>query len=263
MFDLTTEQEVLWLEDEYPQLQFAPDSASIFLMEGATLTEFDLVTGQETVLYDGEQTCAALSPDARRLALLQVTGLDNKESTITIIDVQTGQETPLDPIDVGLHADQFQFSPDGRVLVAIYGFLSDSVSGVNFMIWDAFSGELRGVIPSYEALALDPRGGYLAATIYHRGYLSIISLESLELVRYFGPGSGYLYRRPQYTSDGSMIFVNDDGVLRFFDPDSGEELGVVDLSYRIGWSAMSADRTLLAAGDSNYPGGVTLWAVQP
>ncbi|MBN2554945.1 MAG: hypothetical protein JXA97_03310 [Anaerolineales bacterium] len=263
VFDLTTQQEVLWLEDEYPHMQFAPDSGSIYLMEGATLTEFDLVSGQETILYESVQTCAALSPDARRLAVLQVTGLDDKESTITVIDLQTGQETPLDPVDLGLHADQFQFSPDGRVLVAIYGFLSDSGSGVTFIIWDAFSGELRGVVPSYEALALDPRGGYLAATIYDRGYLSIISLDSLELMRFFGPGSGHFYRRPQYTSDGSMLFVNDGGVLRFFDPDSGEELGAVELPYTIGWSAMSADRTLLAAGDSNYPGGVTLWAVQP
>ncbi|MCJ7566926.1 MAG: PDZ domain-containing protein, partial [Anaerolineales bacterium] len=257
--DLATGQEVFAVEDETTGIVFSQDSSSIYVLDRSDLLEVNLQTGQQTVLYHSASHCAALTSDARWLATIENQG---QSATIQLVDIRAGVIRHTLSLDASLSDNNLDFSPDGRFLVAGFGFSNSSISAYGFFtFWDVATGEFIHTLNGYEQIALNPSSSTIAATIPDRGTISIIDINDFELIHYFGLSGEQNIWQPRFTHDGRMVFVKQEGSLHFWDAESGRDLGVLELPNPIEWMDLSDDLTLLAATD--YTHRITIWGVLP
>jgi WD40 repeat protein/serine/threonine protein kinase len=146
---------------------FSPDGQRLASAGGREAQEkgevkvWDLSTGQESLrlTFTWAVRCVQFSPDGRRLATASA-------ELVKLWDVQTGREqlTCRDPQG---NLQGVTFSPDGRGLAAVGGFL-----GVHpdreVKVWDAQTGReilsLRGHVAGLRGVAFSPDGRRLAST---------------------------------------------------------------------------------------------------
>jgi len=259
--DLLSGEEVFASDDPALNIAFSQDSSSIYLLDGQDLLLVNLQTGQQSLLYSGAYTCSAISPDGRWLTVSDIDSV-SQETTIHLIDLLTGSETDSFFIDAVVMDYSIWFTDDGGTLVAGYGFNNSSVAGYGiYTFWDIESGVRENILTGYANIDVNPGSTYVAATILDRGTISILDFTDLEVIRYFGLSGEQRVYGPDFTTDGSMVYIRHEGDLLFWDPRTGAELGFLDLPGDIGWHVFSDDMTLFAATDTSHR--ITLWGIRP
>jgi WD40 repeat protein len=137
-------------------IAFADEGKTLISAGGQTVRFWDLATGKrkQSQQVPPEMTIVTLSPDGKRLALVQ------KEQLI-LWDVATNKETQrlkTDQTSFNTYSDTLWFSPDGKMFAA-----TDVHNGV-FRLWDIDSGKQRGPykFEKVQKLAFSPDGKTLA-----------------------------------------------------------------------------------------------------
>jgi len=259
--DLLSGEELFASDDPFLNIAFSQDSSSIYILDGTDLLLIDLQTGQQSLLHSGAYTCSAISPDGRWLAVSDIDSV-SQETTIHLIDLLTGSETDSFFIDAVVMDYAIWFTDDGGTLVAGYGFNNSSVAGYGiYTFWDVESGVRENILTGYANIDVNPGSTYVAATILDRGTISILDFTDLEVMRYFGLSGEQRVFGPDFTPDGRMVYIKYEGDLLFWDPATGNELGILDLAEYIKWYTFSNDMTLFGATDSSHH--ITLWGIRP
>jgi RNA polymerase sigma factor (sigma-70 family) len=231
----------------YPALAFAPDGRLLAGAESGRIRLWDTASGdavQEIVPLPQVPTCAAFSPDGKRLVV-------GGSPAAQVIEIATARARllPADrlPATPALAA---AFTPDGQAVAA---------SGQGWAaLWDAGTAAvLRQVTAKDRPLVFAPDGRTLAEVGYDaaRVLAAETGAATAEL-----RGAGQ-FRCAAFSPDGKRLATgHDDGVVRVWDAATGKELDRLpghDGPVRV--VAFSPDGRTLASGGSDTT--VLLWDV--
>jgi len=186
----------------------------------------NLLSG-ESQRYDITKTYPGLevvySPDGKVIAYSEMD--DQYNSTITLMDSETGDKVTVLQVGKVGHIDALVFSPDGKTLVS-----GDQGSTVNF--WDIETGELKKTflaryvdpvtrkpaIPDdpLQDLVFSPDGKILVAAYTGDGTIVLWDAASTHLIKILNGGNFYIsgYTRAiinlfGFSSDASLLTANE------------------------------------------------------
>jgi WD40 repeat protein len=257
--DLNTGMEALTLEGSQ-RIYFNSNSTSIVSLDGKSLVEYDLRTGEERVVYNSAYDVAALSPDGRWLVVFEEIDEDGPGTTFKIIDIYTEEEIHRIFVNTVMDKDNFQFDPDGELLAGTYLVPPDSHLTT---FWSMETGKAVHTIYGYSEIAFNPFLREVAASNAKQNYISLISMYTWEQLRYLGGANdGPNYYNIGYTSYGGMVYALYDGIATypwFWKPITGERVwwpvnfgNILDLT-------ISPASNLLAT--SEKAGYVMIWGI--
>jgi WD40 repeat protein/class 3 adenylate cyclase/energy-coupling factor transporter ATP-binding protein EcfA2 len=218
-----------WLTVPGPSLRiggvaFSPDGRTFAVPEqGTGVTIRDADTGAKLVTLRGHDAIharIAFSPDGKRLAAADGTGVTNSGAnrTVPIWDVTTGE---LVTTLIGHEGDvtAVAFSPDGR-RIATSGYDG------SLRIWDATTGkEQRAFHVGADSYGLEftPDGRFLVAGIGCDGVFMVWEAETLERRHELRAHTGCV-QDLAVGPGGTVVTAGLDGTAKIWDVESGREL---------------------------------------
>jgi len=202
--DLDTGMETLTLEGSQ-RVYFNSNSTSIASLDGKSLVEYDLRTGEGIAGYNSAYDVAALSPDGRWLVVFEEIDEDGPGTTFKIIDISTEEEIHRIFVNTVMDKDNFKFDPDGELLAGT--FLVPPNSYVT-TFWSVETGKAVHTIYGYSEIEFNPFLQEVAASSAKQNYISLIRLYTWEQKRYLGSAfDGPNYYNIGYTSYGGMVYA--------------------------------------------------------
>jgi WD40 repeat protein len=232
---------------------------------GVTLWSRSLAPAQyPSAARDGNYSDAAFSPDGRTLALANF-------NYVQLCDALSGQ------IDRYLYTEKgarlLAYSPDGKYLAvntggvrgANLGGVRQSGTHADTRLFDVATGRTVAVLPGTSdtmvAIRFSPDGKKLA-TLGSDNTLQQWDVPSGKL-RTTSSEPGVSSSGLAFLPDGTMATSNWDGTIRFLDADAGRQTKQWRAGVGLACVDVSADGTLLAAGDLNGPGPslIRVWEI--
>jgi WD40 repeat protein len=200
----------------------------------------------------------AFSPDSKLLATCEY---GNKANFVRLWDLATGKELRRLTLEQR-SAYKVTFAPDGKSLAVSCGTLAsnaedwllDSRESKTALLDLATGKELRVLAKEvFDLLAFSPDGKILAASSQGAIHLiEVITGKSLNQQT----GSAGKVRALVFSPDGEkLITAADECLLRYWEPGSGKQLGILDLfEYRLHSVRFSSDgKLMLMLGEDRVP----------
>lgn len=258
--DLTLGEEVFRL-DGNQKVYFNPNSTTIASLDGNSLVEYDLQTGEALSGYNSRYEVAALSPNGNWLIVFEEIDQDGPGTTFQIVDISTEEVIHRVFVNAVLHKEDFKFNADGELLAATYKVPPDSYVTT---FWSVETGKAIHSLYGYSEIAFHPTPFtiWLAASSAEQNYISIYEIDTWERRRYLGSAhDGPNYYDVGITTYGGLIYALYDGLATypwFWYPPTGERtywMNNVDLTA----ITISPTSKLMATADKR--GYVLLWGI--
>ena len=258
--DITLGKEVFRL-DGNQKVYFNPNSTTIASLDGNSLVEYDLRTGEALSGYNSRNEVAALSPGGQWLIVFEEIDEDGPGTTFQIVDISTEEVIHRVFVNAVLHKEDFKFSADGELLAATYKVPPNSYVTT---FWSIETGKAVHSLYGYSEITFHPTPYtiWLAASNAEQDYISIYEIGTWERRRYLGSAlDGPNYYDVGITSYGGLIYALYDGLATypwFWYPPTGERtywMSNVDLTA----ITISPTSKMMATADKR--GYVLLWGI--
>jgi WD40 repeat protein len=232
---------------DFGGIGLSPDGKTVIgLAPDGAVHVWDLATGKEVRrLRGGKGFGLALSGDGKALAVGEEAEKPGRQ--IALWDLTTGK--PVRELGMKApHVRALAFSADGRLLAAGGGYNSDAAENDNIRVglWDLATGRplrtMEGHTGGITAIAFSPDGRRLASCSHDSTVRLWETATGMQVrilrVRDDSPGvSGPVGTKGlslggvltiAFSPDGKLLATGSaDGTVRFWDPDSGEELHIL------------------------------------
>ncbi|WP_024335512.1 nSTAND1 domain-containing NTPase [Desulfotignum balticum] len=239
-------------------ISFSPDSRIIASgsQDGRVILR-DVISGEvKSYLQSHEKgvNCLAFSPDGGTLAS------GSTDTTIKLWNLDSGRGI----LSLTLHGHAksisvITFSPDGKLLA----------SGANrsVIIWDTVSGKLKAELKTdsrIAALSFSPDGQILALALNNGTIVLWNPTSENQRITLKGDGWGNSLDHMCFSPDSKTLASAsiDDGMVRFWDVNTGDAKGVLTKGVFSNYMCFSSDGQFLALETNDYSDSVRIASVQ-